>query len=164
MGNPIRSMLRYVKRAVHLPWRFHEHATSEAEHRAEVREVLHAISGRQTATADLVNAQTHALATHVSNLLWEELPRLVDEHFRRSVTGPVETMTAQFRTSLAAVSAEQQALNDRHAACYDRLVEQLRRQTDMLATLVAAQQELRVQLAELRAHAGHLSAAKPRAA
>jgi len=163
MGNPIRAVLRYAKRAVLLPWRFHEHARAAAEHRAEVLGLLHTLAGRQAATSDLVNAQTHALATHVSKVLWEELPRLAAEQVRPAVAGPVEAMAAQVRasltaveaaaaqvraalapveamaarfdTALAVVSEEQKALNDRHAACYDRLVEQLRRQADLLAEL-----------------------------
>lgn len=183
MGNAIRAAVRaalqYAKRAALLPWRFHDHAGAAAEHRAVVLDRLADLAGLQATTADMVNAQTHTLATHLAKLMWEELPRLVDEHFRRSVSGPVEAMTTEYRTGLAVVVGEQRALNDRHASCYDRLVEQLRRQADLLATLIegradpadiarrlaeltAAQDELTAQVAAIRADVDRANATTTR--
>jgi hypothetical protein len=151
MGNPIETALRYLKRAVLLPWRFHQHAQAEAEHRERMQTLLATLAGQQTALSDLVNTQTHVLATHLAKLVWEEFPRMIRDQYREATEqmsadlrgrqtemaaelhGRQAELTAEYRLRLAEVAAEQRLVTDRHAACYDRLVEQLRALADELA-------------------------------
>jgi hypothetical protein len=151
MANPIKTALRYFKRAALLPWRFHQHAQAEAEHRERMQGLLATLAGQQTALSDLVNTQTHVLATHFAKLVWEEFPRMVREQSREAseqmsadirvrqaelaaeVRGRLAELNAEYRLRLAEVAAEQRLVTDRHAACYDRLVEQLRALADELA-------------------------------
>lgn len=144
--------LRYVKGWLLLPVRHAAEARQAAAHRQQMEDILRTLAGQQQTTHDLIQAQTAALAQHVSQLLWEELPRLMNEQFQGTVAGPVQGMTNEFRILATEHRAEQQAVTDRHAACYDRLVEQVRR-------LAEAQQELARQLEAVRASSSSLRSA-----
>jgi hypothetical protein len=151
MANPIQTALRYLKRTVMLPWRFHQHAQAEAEHREQMQSVLATLAGQQIALSDLVNTQTHVLASHLAKLVWEEFPRMVCDHYREAteqmaagirdrqaesaaeIHDRLAEMVAEYRLRLAEIAAEQRLMTDHHASCYDRLVEQLRALADELA-------------------------------
>ena len=64
-----------------------------------------------------------------------ELASAMHDCFRDAVAGPVQAMLAEFRTRLAEMELELRSLNDRHAACYDRIAVQLRAQTAQLEEL-----------------------------
>jgi hypothetical protein len=144
MANPITTAFRYLKRTAMLPWRFHQHAQAEAEHRERMQSLLATLAGQQVALSDLVNTQTHVLATHLSNLVWEEFPKLIREQYREAtgrmvadmaseIHDRLAEMVAEYRLRLAEVAAEQRLMTDHHAVCYDRLVEQLRTLGEELA-------------------------------
>lgn len=152
MKTIVLKCLRYVKGWLLFPVRHAAEARQAAAHRQQVEDILRTLAGQQQTTHDLIQAQTAALAQHVSQLLWEELPRLMHEQFQGTVAQPVQGMANEFRILATEHRAEQQAVTDRHAACYDRLVEQVRR-------LAEAQQELARQLEAVRASSSSLRSA-----
>jgi hypothetical protein len=161
--------LRYLKRAIVLPWNFHKHYQAAGEHRGQVHatlhdqlRALHALNTQQAVLRDSLQAHTGDLAAHLANALRDALPPLVAEHIRQALADPVRRLVADFRVGLAEMAGELRSLNDRHATCYDRLAEQLRRQTEQLRALAEAQAaggagEVARQLADLAAAQDDLS-------
>src|SRR5688572_26796524 len=131
--------LRYLKRAIVLPWNFHKHYQATGEHRGQVHATLQGLQAQQVVLRDSLQAHTWDVAAHLANVLRDALPPLVADHIHRSVADPVQRLVTDFRLGLAEMAGELRSLNDRHATCYDRLAEQLRRQTEQLRALAEAQ-------------------------
>ncbi|MGL4423236.1 MAG: hypothetical protein ACRCZF_21420 [Gemmataceae bacterium] len=90
-----------------------------------------------------INESMHRVVNHqihvtLPGLMTEFITPMVQEQLQRDVQAPVMAMLHEFRTRVAELNAELKSLNDRHALCYDRIVEQLRQQTQRLQAIAAS--------------------------